>query len=130
MRVSIRFSVSVLCSSAQLCVRYCLYPSFSREKAVKSVTHIQGRRLAQKRIDLSLFARVCSRCAEYTCVLLVFFLADIYIYTFTRKAKRLHLHRRIFTLRSALLFGGGKRRTCATQNGREEEVKENERGER
>ena len=27
-------------------------------------------------------------------------------------------------------LGGGKRRTCATQNGREEEVKENERGER
>ena len=117
-------------SAATLCVRSCVFLSYVFPgKSVKSVTHIQGRRLAQKRIDLSLFARVCSRCAEYTCVRLVFFLADIYIYTFTRKAKRLHLHRRIFTLRSALLFGGGKRRTCATQNGREEEVKENERGE-
>mmetsp|Transcript_7901 Transcript_7901/g.26101 ORF Transcript_7901/g.26101 Transcript_7901/m.26101 type:complete len:84 (+) Transcript_7901:23-274(+) len=29
---------------------------------------------------LSLFARLCSRCAEYTCLRLLFFLADIYIY--------------------------------------------------
>ena len=59
--------VCVLCSSAQLCVRSCLYPSFSREKPSKVWRTFRDEYAPNGLISdsFSLSVCCCSCCSEY-----------------------------------------------------------------